>query len=168
MANGKTQLFASVDCEKDVNCLEMTNDRVIYVKPGDRAMVGDFEIDFINCDHGTGAPDAVGVIVTVDGKRVLEVGDSCLRIDRVKEYLSNGSLDVMIAPINGDYGNLNEEECARLSGVLNPGITVPCHYGMFASHGGNPDKFLDIMNEQYPNNRYNIMILGDMIEIGGI
>ena len=143
----------------------ITNPNIDYVKPGDHKECGDFSIDFINCDHGTGAPDAVGVIVTVDGKRILEVGDSCLRHDRTQEYLSAGSIDVMIAPINGAYGNLNEQDCVDLCKALNPRITVPCHYGMFASHGGNPGKFFDIITEQCPDKDFVIMAMGEKIEL---
>lgn len=166
MANERTQLYVSVDCRADVKRLEMTNRNITYVKPGDTYLSGDFALDFVNCDHGTGAPDAVGVIVTVDGKRIFETGDTCLRLDRKEEYLSKGSLDVMIAPINGAYGNLNEMECAMLSDALNPRLTIPCHYGMFASHGGNPGKFFDIMREKYPDRQFLIMAQGEMRTIG--
>lgn len=165
ISNNTTKLYAATDCEELVNNAGITNTNVEYVKPGDHKVCGDFVIDFINCDHGTGAPEAVGVIVTVDGKRILEVGDSCLRLDRVDEYLSVGPLDVMIAPINGAYGNLNEEDCALLSSKLNPKLTIPCHYGMFASHGGNPGVFYEIMTRDYPNNAFCIMAQGEGITI---
>ncbi len=165
ISNNTTKLFASVDCKKLVDDAGVSNPNIEYVKPGDHSVWGDFTIDFINCDHGTGAPDAVGVIITVDGKRILEVGDSCLRLDRIDEYLSVGSLDVMIAPINGAYGNLNEEDCARLANELNPQLTIPCHYGMFASHGGNPGTFYDIMTNKYPDNAFCIMAQGEGITI---
>lgn len=165
MSNPHTKLFASVDCEKLVRKLEMINHNIAYVKPGDVLEVGDFKMDFVNCDHGTGAPDAVGVIVTVDGRRIFETGDTCLRLDRVNEYLSKGNIDVMIAPINGAYGNLNEEECAKLAEALKPAVTIPCHYGMFASHGGDPGKFLDIMQKQYPKNHFLLMTQGEQYAI---
>lgn len=163
MSNKKTKLYASVDCEKEVKRLLMDDDNIVYVKPGDGYECGDFKLDFINCDHGTGAPDAVGVILTVDDKRILIVGDTCLRLDRVDEYLSKGDIDVMIAPINGAYGNLNEDDCAKLSNALAPKLTIPSHYGMFASHGGNPGLFYSIMTEQYPQNKFYIMSTGEGI-----
>lgn len=165
MANGKTRLYASVECAAEVERLRMTHDRATYVKPGDHGVCGDFELDFINCDHGTGAPDAVGVIIAVDGKRICMVGDTCLRLDRAAEYLGKGPLDVLIAPINGAYGNLNESECARLSACLAPKLTIPSHYGMFASHGGNPGLFFDLMNSEYPNNKYLLMTMGEMLTL---
>lgn len=161
MSNKRTKLLASVDCSELIKELEMTEENITYVKPGDSYTIDDFKIDFINCDHGAGAPDAVGVIVTVDGRRFVEVGDTCLRLDRVSEYQSQGQIDVLIAPINGAYGNLNEEECAKLSDAVKPALTIPCHYGMFASHGGNPGKFYTVMTEQYPENKFLLMAQGE-------
>ena len=159
MSNPHTKLFASVNCQKEMKRLMLPDTNAIYVKPGDMQICGDFKLTFINCDHGTGAPDAVGVIVTVDGKNLLFAGDTCLRLDRVKEYLSQGYLDFMAAPINGAFGNMDEEDCAALSDALRPGVTVPCHFGMFASHGGNPGKFHKIMQKK--KLPYLLMTMGE-------
>lgn len=161
MQNNKTKLFASLNCEREVDAIGLTSDFITYVKPGDEAEEDAFKIYFINCDHGTGAPDAVGVIIEVDGKRILEVGDTCLHLDWIENYLQYGEIDVLIAPINGAYGNLNEEECALLSKVLKPKLTIPCHYGMFASHGGNPGLFMEKMKEHCPENEYLLMMQGE-------
>lgn len=161
MKNKYTRLFASLNCEREVNSIGLSHESITYVKPGDYADVGDFVVHFIDCDHGTGAPDAVGVIVEVDGKRILEVGDTCLHLDWIEKYLEFGEIDVLIAPINGAYGNLNEEECARLSQALKPKLTIPCHYGMFASHGGNPGLFMEKMQEHCPENKYLLMMQGE-------
>ena len=163
MSNGRTRLFASVDCEKLVKDLLMTNDRSTYIKPGNSAEIGDFRLDFVNCDHGAGAPDAVGVVITVDDIKLYEAGDTCLRMDRMEEYRAFGQLDVMIAPINGAYGNLNEEECAELSAALQPKLTIPCHYGMFASHGGDPGKFWEIMRNHHSEQKIRFMALGEQL-----
>ena len=165
MDNGHTELFASVECERLSDALSIDAKRCNYVKPGDTSEKEDFTIYFINCDHGTGAPDAVGVIVEVDGFRIIEAGDTCLRLDRKKEYLSKGNIDVLIAPINGAYGNLNEEDCAQLSAALNPKLTIPCHYGMFASHYGLPGKFMEHMKRLCPDNQYLIMTQGELLEL---
>lgn len=165
MDNGYTELYASVECERLSNSLGIDANRCNYVKPGDACDRDGFKIFFINCDHGTGAPDAVGVIVEVDGFRIIEVGDTCLRLDRKDEYLSKGNIDVLIAPINGAYGNLNEEDCAQLSATLNPRLTIPCHYGMFASHYGLPGKFMEHMKNLCPNNAYLIMTQGEALKL---
>lgn len=148
MSNKKTVLYASTNCEYESKRLMMVQDRIIYVFPGKHCESGNFSLDFISCDHGKSAPDAVGVIITVDGKKIIITGDTCLRLDRKDEYLSQGAIDILVAPINGAYGNLNESECTKLSKVLTPRLTIPCHYGMFASHGGNVGMFYDCMKKE--------------------
>lgn len=163
MKNNKTKLFASVNCEKEIKNLQINSSRIAYVKPNESYVAGNFLLEFILCDHGQSAPDAVGVVITVDGKKICEVGDTCMHFDWMDMYNEKGPLDVLIAPINGAYGNLNENECAKLSASLNPRLTVPCHYGMFASHGGNIKVFYEIMSEKYPDNRIMLMAPGDGI-----
>ena len=143
------KLFCSVDCEKLVKqtMMEYYKDNITYVTPGDHVSICDFDITFVSCDHGIGAPDAVGVVIRVDGYTIYEAGDTCLRLDRISEIPQ--PLDVMIAPINGVYGNLNENDCAMLAETLHPKVTIPCHYGMFASHHGDVGKFYDIMTEKH-------------------
>lgn len=165
MSNPTTQLFASVDCQKDVLRLGMKEDRVHYVRPGDDFTAGDFRLHFVNCDHGTGAPDAVGVVICVDGKRIYMAGDTCLRLDRVEEYLQFGPIDVLIAPINGAYGNLCEADCAQLSDALDAKLTIPSHYGMFAAHGGNPGLFFNIMKDKYPHRSFLLMAMGEKLTL---
>lgn len=165
MSNPRTRLYASVDCKKFVNEAVLDERRVVYVRPSDTCMAGDFTLHFINCDHGTLAPDAVGIIIEVDGKRIMVAGDTCLRLDRKEEYLGKGPLDIMIAPINGAYGNLNEEDCVELSMSLHPRLTIPCHYGLFAAHKGLPGLFMEIMVEKCPQQRFIFMTMGESIII---
>ena len=120
LASGRTKLLAAADCADLVRELRLDYYDVTYVRPGDEIRTGDFAIRYVNCDHGTLAPLAVGAVITVDGRRVFFAGDTCLRLDRAEEILSAGEIDVMIAPINGAYGNLNEQDCARLSKAVQP------------------------------------------------
>lgn len=160
MANHHTKLFASVNCSIEMKALKMTDKNVFIMKPGDSAHAGDIKIDFVKCDHGTSAPDAFGLIITIDSKRIYIAGDTCLHLDQVPEL---GKIDIMIAPINGEYGNLNEEECTELSKAVQPGVTIPCHYGMFASHGGNPGLFKEYMDKE--GLTYYLMTGGERLDI---
>lgn len=166
--NSKTRLFASVGCKKLVRQTQMNyfKERITYVSAGETKAVGDFTLSFVNCDHGTAAPDAVGVVVEVDHKRIYETGDTCFRKDYIEEIKAYGKLDILILPINGAYGNLNEIEAAQLSESLNPDLVVPCHYGMFASHGGNPGKFLDLMEKEYSSHSVMLMAQGEHFVLG--
>lgn len=151
MMSKGSELFCSVGCEELVERLQMEyyNDFITYVRPGDHHHSGDFDIVFINCDHGISAPDAVGVVITVDGKTIYEVGDSCFRLDLIDEIKAMaGDLDVLISPINGMYGNMDSSDTVKLAEMLKPKMTIPCHYGMFASHGGDIKVFYDLSTEK--------------------
>ena len=159
MANGKTHLFCAYDCKNDVEYLNIDRNRVTYVRPGDHHQIGDFDIHFIQSDHGAGAPLEVGVLVTVDNKNILEVGDTSLHSDWKDEYLSAGPIDILITPINGAYGNLNEYEATELVKILKPQITIPSHFGRFPSHGGNSGLFIENMRKE--NLPYQILTMGE-------
>ena len=145
LSNGQTKLYCSVDCAKHIKRLnlEYYRQNIAYVEPKSSYVLGDMRIDFVSCDHGVAAPDAVGVVVHTGGKVIYEAGDTCLQLDILREIPC--AVDVLIAPINGAFGNMTEEDCAILSERLCPKITIPCHYGMFASHHGDAGKFYDIM-----------------------
>lgn len=153
------KLYCSLDCEKLVKQMQMEcySGNITYVKPGDKVKEGDFSISFVNCDHGEGAPDAVGVVIEVDDKIIYEVGDSCLRLDRVSEIPK--PLDILISPINGMFGNMNSDDTIKLAEVLKPKVVIPCHYGMFASHGGDVKRFYDLAIQK--NVSFEIMQLGE-------
>lgn len=163
MSNSKTKLYASTKCKQEILNLRMSGEHIIYVCSGNKYIMGDYILEFIPCNHGEAAPDAVGVIITVDDKKIYIAGDTCFRNDEAEKYIKNKNFDVMIAPINGAYGNMNERECAKLSSFVNPEITIPCHYGMFAAHGGNPGLFIKEMQVICPQNRYFLMSLGEGI-----
>lgn len=165
MANGKTRLFCAYDCQEDVERLVIDQSRTTFVKPGEYYDFAGFHIDFIRSDHGAGAPLEVAPIITVDGKRILEAGDTSLHLDWKDEYLKAGDLDVLIAPINGAYGNLNEQENVDLTAALKPKVTVPCHFGMFASHGGHPGLWKELLEQQLPEQAYKLFTMGEEIEI---
>ncbi|MBR1579617.1 MAG: MBL fold metallo-hydrolase [Selenomonadaceae bacterium] len=148
LANGRTRLLCSLECRGLIDRLGLWyhEEQICFVAPGDCVEFGDFRLRFVDCDHGESAPDAVGVIVFVDGKSIYEVGDTCLRTDRLNNIPDD--LDVLIAPINGAFGNMNEAECVELAELLRPGITIPCHYGMFAAHHGDVGKFYELVRDK--------------------
>lgn len=161
MDGTESQLFASVECRQYEDRYGIDFRRIKYVKPGDSYNFNEMRIYFIDCDHGMGAPDAVGVIIEVDNRRILMTGDTCLRLDRVNAYRKYGDIDILVGPINGTYGNMNEQDFVELSKALSPKLTIPCHFGMFASHGGDPRKFIKIMSGQKGN--YMLMTMGEKI-----
>lgn len=165
VANQDTKLFASENCNRLTQKLNMNHKNICYVKPGYITQAGDFLLEFVDCDHGEGVPDAVGVVITIDGKKIYMAGDTRLRMDRVSELKEKGPFDIVIGPINGAYGNMNEKEFALYSTSIGAKMIVPSHYGMFASHGGNPGVFLEEMRALNALSRTYIMTVGEQIKI---
>lgn len=165
MNNQSTRLICAKDCREDVENLHIDMKRTSFVESGDEIAVGGFYLSFVQCDHGKGAPEAVGVIVSVDNKHILFVGDSSLHLDWREEYLKEGPLDVLVAPINGAYGNLNEEDNVSLVELLRPKLAIPCHFGMFASHGGDPGLWKDIIERRLPAQQYKLFTMGECIDV---
>ena len=75
------------------------------------------------------------------------MGDTAYREDLLENEELKG-VDLLILPINGAFGNLNEAECIALAEKLEPKLTIPCHYGMFASHHGDVGRFYELMSEK--------------------
>ena len=165
MSSRRTRLFASLNCESELRKRHINLDNTNFVKPGDSFVNGDVQFKFVDCDHGIETPDAVGVLIEIANKRIYLTGDTCLRMDRVPMILNEGAVDILIAPINGAYGNMNEEECAAFAAALKVKLVIPFHYGMFAAHGGDVGKFMDIMNLKYPELKYYIMTPGEQLTL---
>ena len=141
LANDKTQMLLALDCAGEVQKLGIDEKRATYLK--ENAIF-------------------IGLLIDADGKRIYITGDTCFRED----YFSNPELencDVMIMPINGAFGNLNETEGAKAVGIVSPKLCIPCHYWNFAEHGGNPQLFQNEMNEKYSNIPYMLMRPGEEV-----
>lgn len=167
LKQSKTELITSFDCKEKINNLEMENKNITYVKVGDVIKRTEFRLVAISCDHGESAPQAIGLLLEIDSKRIYIAGDTALRRDRKQEVLEYGDIDLMICPINGMFGNMNEQEAAEYTAVIQPRTVVPCHYWNFAEHQGNPYIFEQILQNRYPNQPYIIMRMGETITVEG-
>ncbi len=164
MSHSKTQLVCAIDCKEEAEKLNLDRERITYLKEADVFNNGDVKITAMPCDHGDEAPEAIGLLIEADGKRIYIAGDTCFKEDvlTMEELLG---IDVFIMPINGAYGNLNETEGATAAGIIKAKLTIPCHYWNFAEHFGNPHLFMQQMDEKYPNLKYNLMRVGETIDL---
>lgn len=164
MQNRKTKLIAAWDVKEEAEKLCLENHRITYLKVGEIFKNETVFIKAMPCDHGEEAPEAIGLLIEISGKKIYVAGDTCFRED----YFKNTDVqkpDVFIMPINGAYGNMNEEEGARAAGMLKAKLSIPCHFWNFAGHYGNPYLFMQEMDGKYPDIPYNLMRMGETIEI---
>ena len=164
MKNGKTKLICATDCKAETEMLNLDQSRITYLKVGDVFENADVKITAMPCDHGEEAPEAIGLFIEADGRRIYVAGDTCFREDTFSREELLGA-DVFIMPINGAFGNLNETEGAKAAGIVKAKLTIPCHYWNFAEHFGSPHLFMQQMDENYPDLKYNLMRVGETIGI---
>jgi len=140
------RFVAAPDCADALRDAGIAEERVTILRRGESFGFHDLIIHATDADHGDLAPDAVGFLISADTLALYNVGDSGFAPERMLDGLS--ALDVMIAPINGAYGNLSEEEAVRLAALAKPRTLIGCHTGMFEVHGGDPERFLALATEQ--------------------
>lgn len=161
ISNGHTELIGAKDVKVECERLGIQKN-VTFLSKGETVVRGNIKVIGLPCDHGELAPDALGLMIEVSGKRIYMMGDTAYRPDLLKnEKLHN--VDLLILPINGAFGNLNEEEASKVIKELSPKIAVPCHYWNFAEHGGNPGVFQEKMKKIAPENKYRLMQQGEII-----
>lgn len=161
LSNPNAVLLTALDGKAECERLNLPDNQIRYMKKGDVYKEEDFRVEALDCDHGELAPEALGLLFTFGKKRVYFAGDTAFRADIFKdEKLKN--VDLMIAPINGAFGNMNEEECAEAAKIICPKCVVPCHFWNFAEHGGNPGRFQSCMKEISPDIPYLLLSMGGM------
>lgn len=165
MQNGKTVLFASQKCKKEMERLLMETNMTRFLSVDDEVDANDIHIQCVPCDHGTAAPDALGSVITIDGRKIYIAGDTALRKDYADVIAGKYKIDYMIAPINGAYGNLNEQECVELCRIIKPEFVIPCHFGTFAGHGGDPALFIKTIEDRLPHQKYLLLQQGEKITL---
>lgn len=159
MGNGKTKLFGALDIQPECEKLNI-KDNVTYMEVGDVVQENGLVIRAVACDHGAETPYALGIILEYEGKKIYLMGDTTFREDYFEqEELKN--CDLLILPINGAFGNLDETQAAITAENLQPKLTVPCHFWNFAEHGGNPAIFAKEMQDRELN--YNILYMGEEV-----
>ena len=159
LAGGRTAFFGALDTKDECERLGL-KDNLHFLAVGDTVTEAGFTLTALPCDHGEGTPYAIGILIEAEGKRIAILGDTCYRADNfANKALQN--LDVLILPINGAFGNLNEAEAAKAASVIRPRLTIPCHYWNFAEHGGNPNLFMQAMKETVPELPFLLMRQGE-------
>ena len=110
-----------------------------YVKfdEGDKAQIGDFELEAVVADHSV---PAIGLVVQRGGIAMYFSGDTEYH-DRLCE-LADKKIDLMFICINGKLGNMNVDEAVKLTERIAPRVGIPTHYGMFESNTEDPQKYI--------------------------
>lgn len=160
----KTRFIGALDCKEECEKLGIPENKCIWLEKQRTVRAGSMHITATTCDHGPHTAHAVGLCIECSGKRVVIAGDTCYR-EEIAIELGELRADIMFAPINGMFGNLNEAQAAQFFSIAKPKLAVPCHYWNFAEHHGDPGIFKDEMTSKYPNQPFRLMAMGEILII---
>lgn len=144
--NKKTFFLGSPDCEELYKQNDLSKQRYVILKEGEEWDTDGIKIRAVFADHGDLSPRANGLLIDIDGIKIYHTGDTCFRPREIKASLKT-DVDIMMAPINGRYENMNASEACKLSLILKPAIVIASHFWMFLEHvseggKGDPATFL--------------------------
>lgn len=162
LSNGKTELVAACDVKAEAQRLGLDESRITYLKEGEVFRNEDICVKAVPCDHGPETPDAIGLLIEMDSKRIYIAGDTAYREDNFSDP-QLAEPDVFIMPINGAFGNMDSVAGAKAAGVVRPKLCIPCHFWNFAEHGGDPAVFAKEMQEKHGDIAYVMMRPGESL-----
>ena len=162
--NPSTKLLSSdtsIEICKQAGILE---NQLIVFNVGTKVEMGGFKLEAVFADHGDHAKDAIGMLVETENKQIYFTGDTSYQCERMK-YAASKNIDVLILPINGEYGNMNSYEGVELVKQVKPKLTIPSHFWTFIRHGSDPYTFDREMRVEAPEFPFYFMCQGEMIVI---
>lgn len=160
LGNGKTKFIGAKDTAAECERLGI-HDNLTFLSVGDAVDLDSAKLTAVRCDHGADTPFAIGLLFEIAGKRIYIMGDTAYRPDWLDDPKLH-SVDLLILPINGAFGNLNASEAVSVIKELKPKLAVPCHYWNFARHYGDPYAFITEMEAKCPEIPYLLMRQGEM------
>ena len=147
--NPRTHFAGPIECAKEFEKLGIPADRRHLLEEGKEITVAGIQVRGVFADHGDLAPDALGVVLDLEGTKVYHTGDTAYRPEEFKPAI-DAHPDVLIPCINGAYGNLNSEEAALLTQAIAPRLAIASHFWMFVEHNGNPATYLEACKRLAP------------------
>lgn len=158
----RTVFYGPGSCVEKYLQLGIEKERVHLLECGTEITRKGIKIKAVFADHGTLAPDAIGVLLTVKGIRMYFSGDTAYRPELMKDVIDFAP-DIAVLSVNGKFGNLNSEEGAKLAAMIGAKIAIPCHFWTFREHGGDPQSFAEEMKKHSPQCLARFMHQGEML-----
>jgi L-ascorbate metabolism protein UlaG (beta-lactamase superfamily) len=97
--------------------------------------------------HGSTGPEGeplgnpVGIVLTIDGKRIYHAGDTGLFLDMQLIGEMSGPLDVALLPI-GDNFTMGIDDAVKATELLGAKLNIPMHYDTFDVIKADPQEFV--------------------------
>lgn len=133
-------------CIKELEALSIEKSRCLTLDRGQCHEAEGISLRATEADHGTMAPDAIGLVLKMGGHTLYFGGDTAYRSD-IFEAVALEKPDFVALSVNGKFGNMDAKGGAQAAKLLGAPMAVPCHYWTFLEHGGNPAEFCRLLSE---------------------
>lgn len=159
----KTFFLGASDCEDIYRKFGIPANRYAIVHENEQKAFPGLTVRGVFADHGELAPDALGLLMDFGGIKVFHTGDTCFAPEKIKASL-NTAIDILIAPINGQFGNMAAREAVELANILKPKYVIAAHFWMFLEHvgergTGDPTTFLQEAADIFKGTEIQPMVL---------
>ena len=138
----RTLFFGPASCQEKFIELGIQAHRCHRLDRGECYQDEKILIRAVMADHGTMAPDAIGLLVAFAGHRLYFSGDTAFHSELFQE-IRIFEPDIAVLSVNGAFGNMNAEEGAAAAELTGARYAVPCHFWTFMEHGGLPGQFCE-------------------------
>jgi L-ascorbate metabolism protein UlaG (beta-lactamase superfamily) len=100
-----------------------------------------FRFTAVRADHDAHG-GAVGFVVECGRWTLYHSGDTTAYAG-LGQRLRPFALDIALLPINGQLGNMDGAEAARVARAAGARLAIPCHFDMFEFNTAAPDDFVE-------------------------
>jgi len=152
--------------QRELKKLGVPESRRVTLAAGDQDTFRELRILAVPADHGTMAPDAIGVLLEVGNHTLYFSGDTAYHSDW-NTHIRKNHPDIGFLSMNGAFGNMNAQEAAQAAGELGLQQAVPCHFWTFAEHGGDPAAFAHHLTAKAPGCALHMLRQGETWITGG-
>ena len=163
VAAGQALIAGPGMCTSAMRAWGVPEERMAEINRGERRTLAGFDVAAVLAHHvspaGAQTPDAVGFVVDLDGIIVYHTGDTLYHPDL--QAVRARRPHVLLVCINGQYGNMNPEEAARLTSEIEPAVVIPMHWGLVAENTAEPGAFVRALAATGSRARPVVMLPGD-------
>lgn len=161
LANPACRILTPICCEEFLKDKKADYE---IISVGQSISIGDMSIKAVAADHGDLCPEAIGFLLKYSSRLIYFTGDTSFNKESMQPAI-DAAPEILLPCINGAYGNMNEEQAAKLCKSCNATTVIPSHYGLFKEHNGSVTKFVECLKIESPQTTAYALKPGQGVEI---
>lgn len=133
----ETEIFCNRESAVILKECGVESGKITEIETGDVLARDGFTVKIVKANHGEFCPGAKGFLFDFGFVRIYYSGDTCYDEELLSE-IAGYKPDICLLPVNGAFGNMNNEEAVRFGEGVHGKILIPYHFWTFPLHLGDP------------------------------